>query len=162
MPDLFDGTPFPRDFLNSFLCNAENKNDLGLFIASKLISLHRDVGDARIHLIVTFNDSVSSFPVSSISPGIQIASTSEEADQKIIRHTLDCIKNSYAYMEVHSIDCDVLILLIAYFAADLETSQSSDDDPKFNLHFKLLTSDPTWYNVVSLIEKLGIDVCKAM
>ena len=130
-----------------------------MYTTSKLISLHRDVGDARIHLNVTFNDSVCSFPVSSISPGIQIASTSEEADQKIVRHTLDCIKNSYTYMEVLSIDCDVLILLLA---ADLETSQSSDDNPKFTLYFKLLTSDPTWYNVVSLIENLGIDVCKAM
>ena len=40
------------------------------------ISLHHDVGGADIHLNVTFNSVCS--PVSSNSPGIQIASTSDE------------------------------------------------------------------------------------
>ena len=30
------------------------------------------------------------------------------------------------------------------------------------LYFKLTTPNPTWYNILSLIEHLTIDVCKAL
>ena len=32
----------------------------------------------------------------------------------------------------------------------------------FNLYFQLVTPNPTWYNLLSLIEHLIIDVCKAL
>ena len=57
-----DNTTFPKDFLNSFLCNGANKDDLGLYLASKIVSLHREVGDEHIQLNVTFKDIVCLFP----------------------------------------------------------------------------------------------------
>ena len=122
------------------------------------MSLHHEVGDTRLQLNVTYNDTVRSLPVSVNSSAFPIASTSEEADQKIIRHTLHCIKSSYAYIEVHSVDSDVLILLLTYVAAELE----SCDGRQISLYFKLITNDPTWYNVISIIDNFGIDVCKAL
>ena len=37
----------------------------------------------------------------------------------------------------------------------------SSSNPTFNVFFKLVTPNPTWYNVVSLIRQLGTDIYKA-
>ena len=42
-----------------------------------------------------------------------MASAAEEADQKAVRHTLNCLKTNFEHIEVHSIDTDVLIQLLA-------------------------------------------------
>ena len=39
---------------------------------------------------------------------------SEEADQRLIRHTLHCISDEYKNSVVRTVDTDVLILLISY------------------------------------------------
>ena len=42
-----------------------------------------------------------------------MASAAEAADQKAVRHTLNCLKSDFKHTEVHSIDTDVLIQLLA-------------------------------------------------
>ena len=87
-----------------------------------------------------------------------IDSNSEEADQKIVRHTLHCIKQMYNVIVVQSINTDVLVLLLAYVAGEATSSNRN----AFHVFFKLVTSDPTWYDVVAIIKQLGIDICKAL
>ena len=60
-------------------------------------------------------------------------------------------------IEIQLIDTDVLILLLAYIAVELVSNNDS-----LNLYLKLVTSNLTWYNNLSLIEHLTIDVCKAL
>ena len=45
--------PFPYDFLNSFLSNLANRNDIGLYLAKKLISIHAECGNTLLQLCVT-------------------------------------------------------------------------------------------------------------
>ena len=45
--------PFPDDFLNSFLSNLANRNDIGLYLAKKLISIHAECGNTLLQLCVT-------------------------------------------------------------------------------------------------------------
>ena len=59
--------------------------------------------------------------------------------------------------EIQLIDTDALILLLAYIAMELVSNNDS-----LNLYLKLVTSNPTWYNILSLIEHLTINVCKAL
>ena len=153
---ITDNTPFPKDFLD-FLANAENKNDLGLFVASKLLSLHREVGDVNVRLNVTHNENVLPVPDHRGESSFQIQSTAEEADQKVVRHTLHCMKTNCEYIEIQSIDSDVLILLLANVAAEL-----CNEDTDSTVYFKLVTANPTWYNVRGLIDILGVDVSKAL
>ena len=105
--EISDDISFPENFQYSFLNNSENKNDLGLYLASKLISIHRDVGMLQLQLCVTYNDTIISLPPLVNHSAFQIESTSEEADQKIVRHTLHCIKEEYTDIEIQSIDHDV-------------------------------------------------------
>ena len=116
----------------------------------------RDVGNMHLLLCATHDNSVISFPPT-VDTLFQISSTAEEADEKIIRHALHCIKVRYSFIELQSIDTDVLILLLAYIAIELVSNNDS-----FNLYPKFVTPNPTWYNILSLIEHLTIDVCKAL
>ena len=88
----------------------------------------------------------------------QIDSTAEEADQKIVQHTLHSIKTMHNEIEVQSTNTDVLALLLAYIAMEMEES----DHKIFSVFFELVTSSPTWYDIVYLINQTGIDICKAL
>ena len=129
--------PVPRNFLTSSLCNTDNKHDLGLYLASKLVSIHSDVSNTRLLLCATNDNSVISFPPTVDDTVFQISSTAEEADQKIIRHALHCIKVGYSFIEIQLIDTDVLILLLAYIAMELVSNNDL-----FNLYLKLVTPNP--------------------
>ena len=59
---ITDDVPFPRNFLALFLCNTDNKHDLGLYLASKIVSIHSDIGNTHLLLCTTHNNSVISFP----------------------------------------------------------------------------------------------------
>ena len=153
---ITDDVPVPYNFLTLFLCNTDNKHDLGLYLASKIVSIHSDVGNTHLLLCATHNNSEISFLPTVNDTVFQISSTAEEADQKIIRHALHCIKFGYSFIEIQSIDTDVLILLLAYIAMELVSNNDS-----FNLYLKLVTPNSTWY-ILPLIEHLTIDNSKAL
>ena len=155
--NINDDTCFPKNFQESFLHHPDNKNDLGLYLGSKLISLHRETGSCCLQLCVTYKDTILSTPILISQSLFPINSTSEEADQKIVRHTLHCINENYSDVVIHSIDYDVLILLLCYVAEQMEMGSFS-----VNVYFKLVTPNATWYDVVSLINEMGTDICKAL
>ena len=88
----------------------------------------------------------------------QIDRTAVEADQKTVRHTIRNIKTMWNKTEVQSIDTVVLVLLLAYAAVEMGES----DRNIFSVFFKMVTSIPTWYDIVYLINQTGIDFCKAL
>ena len=81
---ITDDVPFPRNFLTSFFDNTDNKHDLGLYLPSKIVSIHSDVGNTHLLLCATHGNSVISFPPTVNDRVFQISSTDKEADQKII------------------------------------------------------------------------------
>ena len=131
---ITDDAPFPPNFL----CSTDNKHDLGWYLASKIVYIHSDVGNTHLLLCATHNSSEISFPPTVNDTVFQISSTAEEADQKIIWHALHCIKVGYSFIEIQSIDTDVLILLLAYIALELVSNNDL-----FNLYLKLVAPNPT-------------------
>ena len=103
------------------------------------MSIHIDVDNTHLLLCGTHDNSVIFFPQTVIS------STAGEADEKIVRHALHFIKVGYSFIEIQSIDTDVLILFLAYIAMELVSNNDS-----FNLYFKLVTPNPAWYNILSI------------
>ena len=63
-----------------------------------------------------------------------VESTADKTEQKLVHHTLHSIREKCTVIEVKSIDTDVLILLLA----------------------------PKWYHIVHVINRIGIDICKAL
>ena len=53
MLQITHDAPFPRNFFTSFSCNTDNKHDLGLYLDSKIVSIHRDVGNTHLLLCTT-------------------------------------------------------------------------------------------------------------
>ena len=153
---ISDDVPFPRNSLTLFLCHTDNKYELRLYSASKIVSIHSDVGNTHLLLCAPHHNCVISFPPTVNDIVFQISSTAQETNQKIIRQALYCIKVGYSFIEIESIDTDLLILLLAYIAMELVS-----DNDSFNLYFQLVTPNPTWCNILSLVEHLTIDVCKA-
>ena len=88
---ITDDVPFPRNFLTSFLCNTDNKHDLGLYLAFKTVCINSDIGNTHLLLCATHNNSVISFPPTVNDTVFQISSTAKEADEKIIQHGLSVI-----------------------------------------------------------------------
>ena len=106
----------------SLLCSCVvliTNSDLELYLASKTVSIHREVGNTDLLLFATHDNSVISFPPSVNETVFQISSTAEEANLKIIRDALLCIKVGCSCIEIQSIGTDVLILLLAYIGMEL-------------------------------------------
>ena len=135
-----DDLPFAHNFLDSFLSSSVNKNECG----NTLLKLCVTCEDRTI-LILTLLDT-SKFD-----------SKAEEADQKLVRHTLHSIREKYTVIEVQSIDTGVLVLLLAYIAMELESTNNI-----FNVFFKKVTPSPKWYDIVHVINRIGPDICKAL
>ena len=119
-----------------------------------MVILHQEAGSRYVQLYATFKNSVLYSYSTKVS---SLMNNSDEADQKIVRHALNCRDTSCENIVVYSIDYDVLILLISYVA---QRAQVFDFASK--VYFKLIHSNSTWYNISSLVEYFGKDVCKAL
>ena len=148
MLHINDAILFPHNFLDSFLSNLANKNDIGLYLAKKLVSIHAKCGNTLLKLCVTYED--RTILTSTLLDTSMIDSTAEEADQKLVRNTLHSIREKYTVMEVQSIDTDVLVLLLADVAMELESTNNT-----LNVIFKMVTPSPKWYDIVHVINRTG-------
>ena len=91
-------SPLPNKMNDSFLQNCQKKDDLNKYLAKKFMELH----DSSKLLIVTFEDTVLCSPSEvTRNTGISITKCqSEEADQRLVRHTLHCLSDYQSYQRV--------------------------------------------------------------
>ena len=52
-------------------------------------------------------------------------STAEKTNQKLVRHKLHCIREKYMVIEVQAINIDVLFLMLAYVALEMESTNNA-------------------------------------
>ena len=105
-----DGIPIPYNFLNSFLSNSANKNNIGLYLAKKLVYIHNECGNTLLELSVTYEDRTISVPT--LIDTSVVDSTAEEGNQQLVRDTLHCITEKYSVIKVQSTDTQFLVLLL--------------------------------------------------
>ena len=142
---------FPSDFKNSFLKNNNNKERLNLFLADKF-SEHHHQADIKFTItkgtgILTNDATLSSDPLINYN-------TAEEADQKLVRHVLQCLKTGVKNIVVRTIDTDVIVLLLAYryFAGNFD----------LNVYAMLASKDISFYNINELSVQFGEKKCQAL
>ena len=90
MFEFSDDTPLPVNFWDDFLHNSQNKNMLNEYLGVKMISSHS--GDKFFN--VTPRTSVLSHTEVDQTSGI-IFCTSEEADQRQVRHARNALSQRY-------------------------------------------------------------------
>ena len=104
-----DETRIPGDFRSNFLTNSDNKNDLHIYLAEKFVE--RPIFQKQ--LVITYNDSILTNIENIIAEDEISNCDTEEADQRIIRHLINCAKNGFKKLFVSTGDTDVLILLMS-------------------------------------------------
>ena len=119
-------SPLPNDW-DDFLKNSTNKNTFNEFLTCKFMEIH----SGSRALVCSYKDTVLFYP--STEPmyfsDITITDcTSEEADQRLIRHALHCVSTCYSYkiIVVRTVDTDVLALLISYISQNVQLISDID------------------------------------
>ena len=154
-----DNTPIPNNMQSDFLKNNENKTDLNLYLARKLISFHSD----EKLLIVPFNNTViHSLDTDDDINDDCISMTncqSEEADQRNVRHVLHCLRKGYKRVVVRTVDTDVLILLISYVSQYVDTLDEQNPEIYANMDSR---NHSDIYNITEVTQTLGKYICMAL
>ena len=100
----------PRDFMD-FLGNSENKTHLSEFLVKRFVQEH----DGTQTFVATYKDSIISNNESLLLDEDITNCMTEEADQRLVRHAYNCIRNGILSIVVSTNDTDVVMLLIANF-----------------------------------------------
>ena len=111
-PKITELRGIPKNF-ESFLHVSQNKNDFNEYPAEKFISMHHET-------ILTSHQEIAENNTEVKINECQ----SEEADQRLVRHTLHCLSPCFSFEKIviNTIDTDVLILLIANLSSHLRKS----------------------------------------
>ena len=101
------------------MINSDNKNDLHVYLAEKFV----ETSIFQKHLVITYNDSILT-NIENIVAEDEISNCDiEEADQRIIRHLINCAKNEFKKLFLSTGDTDVLILLMSVLPNILKNFQ---------------------------------------
>ena len=144
-------TKFPSDFKENFLKNSKNKDRLNVFLAEEFIQHYS--GDKT--LVITKNDSVLSNDETLCINMMLTPNTAEEADQKLVRHALQCVRSGFNDVVIRTVDTDVLLLLIAYRHWETNT-----DSKVFG--WMAASKDVDYYDINHISSILGEERCKAI
>ena len=106
-----DSTPLPGKFNETFLKNNNNKERLNIYLAEKF---HNMFQEADKVFVMTKGETIISNSDHFLNDHFISYNTAEEADQKLIRHTIQSIKSGMEEVTVATVDTDVIISLIAY------------------------------------------------
>ena len=121
-----EDSPLPKNW-DDFLKNSTNKNRFNEFFACKFMEIH----SGSRALVCSYKDTVLFYPCTepiSFSDITITDCTSEEADQRLIRHALHCVSTCYSYkiIAVRTVDTDVMILLISYISQHVQLINDID------------------------------------
>ena len=147
-----DSTNFPPKMREDFLKNAENKESLNRYLASKFMTFH---SGSKILTITYGNTILSSAP--QLFEQLDIFHcTAEEADPRLVGHSMNGIRNGYKNVVVRTVDTDVLILLISYFPF------MKDNDSQVYALLGNQATNQKLYHVNKLSCNLGLEFCKGL
>ena len=150
---VFTGlSKFPRNFRGDFLGNGENNEELNHFLASQFME-RRNIRETI--LVVSKGDSIL-INDDILHSSIRINKCmSEEADARLVRHTIDCVEHGYDRIVVRTVDTDVLILLIG----NISYMNELGDATIYALHGSGSTS---YYNITEMGLEFGDQISKAL
>ena len=149
---MFEGkTPLPAKFREIFLKKSHNKNCLNSFLADKIFSFNNELGP----LIITKDTMVLTNQISIADDETLTHNYAEEADQKIARHMIQCVKSGLDHVVVRTVDTDVIMSLLAYrhYPENLDCAM-----------FALMAAGmkKVCYDITKVAHKLGKSICQGL
>ena len=98
--------------------NSANKHDLGHYLAEKFTDFHSTTTNIPTFVCTHGNSILTNS--NSLQNQTDINNCiSEEADQRILRHAINCAKNAFERVDVLTVDTDVLMLVISYYSHEV-------------------------------------------
>ena len=146
-----DDTKFPGDFKDNFLKNSINKDKLNLYLSQKMIEIH--TGEKT--LTVTMGSTIVTTDSVLASETMINSNSAEEADQKLVRHMMQCVQSDIKLVVIRTVDSDVVMQLLAY--RHRAGNFQSDVFVWFGVG-----KNTTYYNINDLSTKLGQEPCEAL
>lgn len=144
-------TKFPSDFKENFLKNSKNKDQLNRFLADEFMQHYS--GDKS--LVITKDESVLSNVEILATDTSLTPNSAQEADQKLVRHALQCVRGGINNVVVRTVDTDVILLLVAYRHWETNTNANV---------FAWMASgkEANYYDINLISSILGEEKCKAI
>jgi len=101
---ITDTTSIPRVSMHNLLAHTKTKDELTAYLAHKVLEHARIQGK---NVVVAWRDHAEA-----THRQVELSSIQEEADTKLILHSLDATSNGATSIRIHSPDTDVLVLAI--------------------------------------------------
>ena len=143
---------FPSDFRTNFLKNNSNKNALNSYLAKKFIDFHQD--NAKT-FTVTLGNTILSNDTTQLADAEINKCDAEEADQKLVRLMIQCVRANYKLITIRTVDTDVLLL----------TMSNRHHAGNFGCYVQVMfvTGNTTkMYDINAIAMQLVEDVCKGI
>ena len=107
----FDGnSEFLTGFKDNFIKNPKTKENLNSFLAKKFLEIH----NTGIIIVITIENGILTNDTTLRTDPVISSCSAEEADQKLVRHMLQCLMSGIKTIVVKTVDTDVFLLLLAY------------------------------------------------
>ena len=104
----FDGnSEFTTDFKDNFMKNPKNKENLNPFLAKKFLEIH-NIG---IIMVFTIENGILQNDTTLRTDPVISPCSAEEADQKLVRHMLQCLLTGTKTIVVKTVNTDVFCCL---------------------------------------------------
>ena len=113
--------PLPDDF-NSFLNNDDNKTDLNKLISQLAIRATSWTWEGEVY--VTYGKGVRSRSDGNVDIMRWIDGVHEEADNIIVIHIADMIRNDITKIKLRTVDTDVIVIMLAFMPQFLELNKN--------------------------------------
>ena len=149
----FDGNnEFPADFKENFIKNPKNKENLNHFLSKRFLEIHNT---GIIMVIIIENGIVTNNTTLRRDPVISSCSA-EEADQKLVRHMLQCLLTGIKTIVIKTVDTDVFLLLLAY------RHSGGNFSSKVFVWLGIGKLNSCFYLINDIALDLGEEVCQAL
>ena len=139
------------------MMNSANKHDLAHYLAAKFTDFNSSDAERITKLVCTYGNSILTNDDNIENEDDITNCMSEEADQRVVRHVLNCSK-FFSRVDALTIDADVLALIISAFPAFKSVNQSV----VVFCGTGLGSSSIEYYTVSVIGDILGDKVCKGL
>ena len=103
---------FPSDF-KDFLSNSQNKDKLSEFLAQELINIHQSSA-STVTMVATYKTSILTTDTDLLHQQDISECTAEEADPRIIRHSINLAGYGFETVIIRTVDSDDVVLSLSY------------------------------------------------
>ena len=128
----------------------KNKESLNRFLAKTFLEIH----NTRIIVVITIENGILTNDTTLRTDLVISSCSAKEADQKLVRHMLQCLLTGIKTIVVKTVDTDVFLLLLSYRASGGNFSS------KVFVQLGISKLNSCFYSINDIALDLGEELCQ--